>query len=75
MFAADNLLCTCANGEVVITFNKTKFVQGYDRLQLVTLIKTINYGTLDIKGCPIFTDTLKYFETNIDTYIKLYYRF
>lgn len=73
IFAANNIVCSCVPGEVVITFDNTKFVLGFDRLRLSTIVKTINYGTLDIKGCPIFIDTLTYFEENIDTYIRLYY--
>lgn len=73
IFASDNITCTCVPGELVISFNLKKFVPTFDRLSLNTIIKTINYGTLDIKGCPIFTDTLKEFEKNIDNLLSSYY--
>lgn len=73
VFAVSNLTCKLNQGELIITYDQTKFIPGYDRLKLSTAIKTINYGTLSIKGYPIFSDTFKYFAENIDTYIKLYY--
>lgn len=73
-FAADNLSCTGVDGEISIQFNFNKLVPGFDRLRLTTIVKTINYGTLDIKSCPIFTDTFNYFAKNIDTYVGIYYR-
>lgn len=74
IFAANELVCQGGPGEIVIEFNTNDFVPGYDRLKLTTIIKTINYGTLDIKGCPIFTDVLDHFARHISTYARLYYR-
>lgn len=73
LFAANNLVCDGADGEITIHFNNTKLIPGFDRLLLNTLIKTVNYGTLDTKGCPIFTETFNYFAQNIDSYVRLYY--
>ena len=73
MFAASKLVCTSVRGEVVISFKKNTFVPGFDRLDLNNIIKTINYGTVDIKGCPIFSDVLNNFAKNIDTYASMYY--
>ena len=75
IFAAKNLVCKGASGEIVISFDNTKFVPGFDRLRLNTIIKTINYGTLEVKQCSIFTDTLNHFADNIDKYVSLYYNF
>lgn len=74
MFAANNLVCKGTDGEVSIQFNDKKFVPGFDRLRLDVIVKTINYGTLDVKACSIFTDTLNYFAKNIDTFVKEYYK-
>lgn len=74
IFAANNLVCTGTDGELVIRFNDVKFIPGFDRLNLGVAVKTLNYGTLDIKGCSIFTDTLTSFADDIDTYVSLYYR-
>lgn len=75
IFAASNISYVCVPGEITISLNNTKFVPGFDRLSLQSIAKTINYGTLDIKGCPIFTDTFDYFAKNIDLYTRAYYRF
>lgn len=72
-FASKNIVCKGATGDISIQFDNTKLVPGFDRLPLNTILKTINYGTLDIKGCPIFTDTLEYFAKDIDTYVHMYY--
>ena len=74
VFAANNLVCTGSDGDISIQFNTNKFVPGFDRAKLITLVKTINYGTLDTKGCPIFTDTLNYFAKHINNYVNMYYR-
>lgn len=74
IFAADNLVCNGTDGEIYISFSNTKYVPGYDRFNLLTAVKTINYGTLSVKGCPIFTDTFKYFEKNIQQFVELFYR-
>lgn len=73
IFAANNLIYKGSTGEIIISFDNNKFVPGFDRLRLATIIKTINYGTLEIKQCSIFTDTFNYFAENIDKYVGLYY--
>lgn len=72
-FASTNIVCKGSDGDISIQFDNTKLVPGFDRLHLHTIVKTINYGTLDIKGCPIFTDTFDYFSKDIDTYVSMYY--
>lgn len=72
-FASNNLICDGIAGEVHIHFNNNIYVPGFDRWKLTSAIKTINFGTLDIKGCPIFTDTLDEFASKINTYIGIYY--
>lgn len=73
-FASRHIDCKCSySGEICIQFDSNVFVPGFDRLSLTTILKTINYGTLDIKACPIFTSTFNYFATNINTYVSMYY--
>ena len=74
IFAANNLVCNGSDGDISIQFDNTKFVPGFDRIRLSTIVKLVNYGTLDMKACPIFTDTFHYFANNIDSYVGLYYR-
>ena len=73
-FACQHLVCKGVPSEISIQFDNTQFVPGFDRLRLTTLVKTINYGTLDMNGCPIFSDVFTWFIENIDDYIKFYYR-
>lgn len=73
IFAAKNLVCDGTDGEIVIHFDFNKFVPGFNRLKLDTLIRTINYGTRDIKACPIFTESFNYFANDIGTYVRQYY--
>lgn len=73
IFAAKNLVCTGTDGEITIHFDYNKFVPGFNRLKLNTIVKTINYGTTDTKACPIFTDSFDYFANDIDTYVRQYY--
>lgn len=72
IFAANNLVCKGIDGNISIEFRETS-VPGFDRLSLRGISKTINYGTLQIKGCPIFTDTFNFFAENINDYLELYY--
>lgn len=73
IFASKNLVCTGTDGDITIHFNNTKYVPGFNRLNLETIVKTINYGTQDTKACPIFTDTFNYFAEDIDHYVRQYY--
>lgn len=72
-FASNNLVCRGTDGEVCVLFDNTKFVPGFDRLKLDTAVRIINFGTLSVKGCPIFTDTFNYFEKNIQELAEMYY--
>ena len=74
LFASKNIVCTGVDGDITIHFNYTKFTPGFDRLPLNVIVKTINYGNISLKGCPIFTDTLNFFAEDIDSYIRIYYR-
>ena len=53
---------------------KNKFVSGYDRLNLERVLKTINYGTLSIKACPIVSNVFAYFAEDIVSYARQYYQ-
>ena len=72
-YRLNNLKCTGFEGHINIGFDNNKFVPGFDRLRLSTLIKTINYGTLDRKGCFIFSNTFHKFARNIEQYVQTYY--
>ena len=73
IFAANHLKCSGVDGELYIELDNNVYVPGFDRLKLITVAKTINYGTLTVKGCPIFTDCLNYFAENIELFAKMFY--
>lgn len=73
VFACNNLVFKRVNDDIVIQFDNTKWVTGFDRVNLFSTLKMINYGTLDMKSCPIFTDVFKSFKDNIQNYVNLYY--
>lgn len=74
IFAAQNLSCIADNGYIILRFDTTKFVPGFDRVKLLALIKLINYGNLEVKGCHIFTDVLRSIENDITYLVKQFYR-
>ena len=74
IFAGQNLSCVVADGMIIIRFNLTKFVPGFDRWKLSTAIKTLNYGTLQVKGCHVFTDAFNSLKDDLPDLIRLYYR-
>lgn len=73
VLASKCIVCRGKPGEIFIEINPNIFCPGIDRLKLNTLLKTINYGTLNIKGCPIISDTFNFFEKNIHRYASMYY--
>ena len=40
--------------------------------KFIDIIKLINFGNLSFTAYPIYTNTIKYFENNIDYYYSLY---
>ena len=74
IFAARNLVCSGIPGQISITINKNIRAPGFDRISLYELVKLINYGNLNVKGYPVFTDTLHQVAEDIDSYLELYYR-
>lgn len=73
IYASKHLKCNSSNGKIIIGIDDNILVPGFDRLKLKTICKLINYGTTDIKGYPIFSDTFNYFKDNILDYVRMYY--
>ena len=71
---AYNLVCEGTSGDIRIFINKNNIVSGYDRLNLERVLKTINYGTLSIKACPIVSNVFAYFAEDIVSYARQYYQ-
>ena len=71
--AANNLVCTGGPGNISIHVNTAQLTSGFKQVKLNTLVKTINYGSLNIKGCPIITDVFTDIAKHIDKYVLVYY--
>ena len=72
-FAAKHLSCVVVTGLLIIRFDSTKFVPGFDRLPLTTAIKLLSHGNRDIEGCPIFRDAFESVKNQIVDLARLYY--
>ena len=72
-FAASKLVFNNIDGKITIELDPNVIIPGFDRLKLITFCKSLNYGSLKIKGYPIFTDTFNYFKENITQYVRNYY--
>ena len=59
--------------EVVIQINQSEIYPG-TQININTLCKMINYGTLDFQPYPIFTKCFDYIEKNISTLYLMYKR-
>lgn len=57
-----------------IRINPNIYVPGLDRVKLESICKTINFGTQEIAGYPIFTETFDYFAEHIQEYLDRYLR-
>lgn len=69
---ANNLDYTKSESNFIITINNNIFTPGLDRIKLQSICKLINFGNLEIKGYPIFTDTFDYFAESIQDYVDRY---
>lgn len=56
----------------IIEINPNIMMPGVKNKRVSTLCKLINYGNMDIKGYPIFSDTFSMIADNINAYIDLY---
>ena len=69
---AANLEFSKSESTFSIFINRNVFTPGLDRIKLETICKLINFGDLQIKGYPIFTDTFDYFAESIHDYVDRY---
>ncbi len=69
---AMNLDFNESGSDFMIYINRNIYTPGLDRVKLETLCKLINFGDLNNKGYPIFTDTFDYFAESIHDYIDRY---
>lgn len=69
---AVNLDFTKSESNFLIFVNRNISAPGLDRIKLETVCKLINFGDLETKGYPIFTDTFEYFAKNIQDYVDRY---
>ena len=69
---AMNLDFSKSESKFMIYINHNTFTPGLDRVKLETICKLINFGDLQNKGYPIFTDTFDYFAESIQDYVDRY---
>ena len=69
---AMNLDFSKSESKFMIYINHNIFTPGLDRVKLETICKLINFGDLQNKGYPIFTDTFDYFAESIQDYVDRY---
>lgn len=65
----DNLQIKSQNNNYIIQINPYKQIEG---ISLINLAKFINYGNLNNKGYPIFTQVFNYFADNLQDFYNLY---
>lgn len=63
--AGQNLQIQDYSDVVVIQINENMLFKD-SQIKLIDLCKLLNYGTLDISGTNIFSDTFDYIATNIN---------
>lgn len=74
IIAVNNLICTGTDGEIVIKINPVIMAPGLDRIKLVDLMRLINYGNIQQKGYPLFSDTFREVSNSINSYLQSYYK-
>ncbi len=65
----DNLQIKSQNNNYIIQINPYKQIEG---ISLINLAKFINYGNLNNRGYPIFTQVFNYFSDNLQDFYNLY---
>lgn len=58
------------NTLIIINIDPKEYLTS--NIKMSTVCKIINFGTLDKKGYPVYTDVFNKIASNIDGYIKLY---
>ena len=72
LFAIKSLIYEVESSELTIKFSPNKLVPNLDRVKVEMIVKTINFGTAEITGYPIFTETFDAVADNINNYVEEY---
>ena len=56
---------------MVLEINSNNFIPN-TFAKFISIINTINYGTLTLAPYPIYTETFNYFAQNIEEYLDTY---
>lgn len=65
-----NLIYQLSDSGFFISINPNIFTPGLDRIKLLTICKTINFGNQQITGYPIFTNTFQYIADHLNEYME-----
>ena len=69
----DNLIISKLNQVITIQFDNNVLLFGLTLTSVETFCKFINYGNVNIKGYPIFTNCFNDIITNFKDYVDFYY--
>lgn len=69
--ASSNYIYYTYNNSIVICINPNIVIHNTNA-KLIDVCKLINYGTLDIKGYPIFSQIVFDIKSNLDNYYEQY---
>ena len=69
---ANSIIVRELPNKFIIEINSKVMMPGVKSKKVSTLCRLINYGNMDIKGYPIFSDTFAMVADNINAYIDLY---
>ena len=71
ILASQNLMISDYDSYIIIQINPNVYLPGsYSRL--IDACRLLNYGTLDIQGTYIFSDTFDYIASNINQIYLMY---
>ena len=69
--AAYNLIIRKSQNSYIIELDPNRFIPNTSA-KFISIINTINYGSLTLAPYPIFTETFNHFSNNIEEYLDIY---
>lgn len=74
LFAANHLDYKGAEGDMLIYINKMLHVPQCPSRNLEATVRQITYGSLGLKGCPVFKTVFEDIQSNIELYLSEFYQ-
>ena len=71
--ACESLVCDDKDDFITVGINPSTLAKNFSQsIKLATVCKMINYGTVDVKGYPIFTQCFAEAKENLGVYVNKY---